>query len=150
MGFVEAVKTCLRKYCVFTGTAARPEYWWFALFNIVLSIVFGLIGGNSLRGVWSLAMLLPGLGVAVRRLHDTGRSAWWLFTGLIPFWLLILLCLEGKVAGNPYAVAGEGSAQSATLSESSLTPNATYCANCGKLRLPGQVTCASCGATLPA
>ena len=149
MGFADAVKTCLRKYAIFNGTASRPEYWWFFLFDVIGSVVFALIGVVALRDLWSLAVLLPGLAVGVRRLHDTGRSAWWLLTALIPFWLLILLCLEGKVAGNPYAPAGASSMSSATVTETSLSGGATYCSNCGKLRLPGQEFCGSCGAKLP-
>jgi len=149
MSFADAVKTCLRKYATFTGTASRPEYWWFFLFNSIGGAVFRLIGGNALESLWSLAFLLPGLGVAVRRLHDTGRSAWWLFTGLIPPWLIVLLCLEGKQAGNPYVAAGASSTPAATITEKSVQPSTAYCSNCGKMRLPGQEFCASCGAKLP-
>ena len=84
-------------------------------------------------GLWSLAMPLPGLGVALRRLHDTGRSALLLLTGLIVP-RLIALCREDKVEGNPYAVAGAG--PTATITERSVQANATYCANCGKMRIP--------------
>jgi|ERR1035437_1694503 uncharacterized membrane protein YhaH (DUF805 family) len=149
MGFVEAVKTCFRKYATFNGTATRPEYWWFALFNGLVSIALGIIGGNGLRGVWSLVVLLPGLGVAVRRLHDTGRSAWWLLTAIVFPWLIVLLCLPGKDVGNPYAAAGSGSAKSLTVTEADVRPGITYCPACGKMRLPGQESCSSCGSKFP-
>jgi uncharacterized membrane protein YhaH (DUF805 family) len=84
----------LKKYAVFHGRARRKEYWMFVLFNLLISIVLGILdnvlgtvteAGQGLLGlVYSLAVLIPGLAVAVRRLHDTGRSGWWLLIGLIP------------------------------------------------------------------
>jgi hypothetical protein len=145
MSFADAVKSCLRKYATFTGTASRPEYWWFVLFNFLGSSVFALTNVTALRGLWSLAMLLPGLAVAVRRLHDTGRSAWWLFTGLIAPWLIVLLCLRTKVAGNPYANGDAAAYGGVSVSEADLKPNSSYCPTCGKLRLPGQAFCTACG-----
>ncbi|MBQ0057583.1 MAG: DUF805 domain-containing protein [Bacteroidales bacterium] len=79
MDFVTAVKTCvMQKYCCFEGRARRSEYWWFALASFICGMI-PLIGFIA-----SLALLLPGLGVCVRRLHDTGRSGWWLLLCLIP------------------------------------------------------------------
>ena len=147
MTFVEAVKTCFKKYVTFNGTASRPEYWWFFLFNIVGSFVFAIIGVAALRSLWSLAMILPGLAVLVRRLHDTGRSAWWILTGLIPPWLIVLLCLEGKVMGNPYAL-GTGGTSRSMVTEADVQSSSSYCSVCGKLRLPGQEFCTQCGAKL--
>ena len=85
----------LKKYAVFSGRARRSEYWFFALFNIIIGIVLiiidSLIGTTSegaaiglLTGIYSLAVLIPGLAVAVRRLHDTEKSAWALLVMLIP------------------------------------------------------------------
>lgn len=144
MSFVDAVKTCLRKYATFNGTATRPEYWWFVLFNFLGSLVFSIIGILAIRGLWSLALLLPGLAVAVRRLHDSGRSAWWLLTGFIAPWLIILLCLETKVAGNPYFTGESTVKPVGTVTEADLKATSSYCATCGKLRLPGQEFCAGC------
>jgi uncharacterized membrane protein YhaH (DUF805 family) len=89
MSFQDAVRTCLtQKYVDFSGRARRSEYWWFALFNFIVGIVANVIDrviGHTILGVVvSLALLLPGLSVGVRRLHDTGRSGWWLLIGLIP------------------------------------------------------------------
>jgi hypothetical protein len=121
----------------------------FVLFNALIGSAFAIIGGNGLRGLWSLAMLLPGLGAAVRRLHDTARSAWWLFTCLIPPWLIVLLCLRGEEVANPYANESTGSMRSASVTESDLKPGVTYCPTCGKMRFPGQAYCASCGTKFP-
>ncbi|MEZ4660976.1 MAG: DUF805 domain-containing protein [Caldilineaceae bacterium] len=84
----------LKKYAVFSGRARRAEYWYFVLFNVIISIVLAVVdlilgtGGDTgvgiLGALYSLAVLLPSLGVSVRRLHDTGRSGWWLLLGIIP------------------------------------------------------------------
>lgn len=101
MDFATAVKTVvMEKYANFTGRSSVPEYWWFFLFNIVLSLVFYILTMvvpvmAIVQTIIGLALLLPGVGVGVRRLHDTGRSGWWLliaFTviGVIPliYWLI--------------------------------------------------------------
>lgn len=142
MSATDAVRTCFRKYATFTGTASRPEYWWFALFNSVGSLVLYAINVPALRGLWGLALLLPGLAVAVRRLHDTGRSAWWLLASIIPPWEIILLCLPGTTVANPYASGGAVE----TVTNRDAASSAAYCASCGKLRLPGQAYCTTCGA----
>lgn len=85
MSFFEAVKTALTKYAVFTGRARRKEYWYFLLFNVIVGFIIGFLGAimqkpkamTLLSMVFTLAFLLPSIGVAVRRLHDTGRSGWW-------------------------------------------------------------------------
>jgi len=85
----------LKKYAVFTGRAQRAEYWYFALFNLLIIIALSFIdslvgtysteaGAGLFSGLYALAVLLPGLAVAVRRLHDTNRSGWWVLIGLIP------------------------------------------------------------------
>lgn len=80
----------LKQYAVFSGRARRTEYWMFVLCNVIVMQLLGmvdkLIGGDKefISGIYSLAVLLPSLAVAARRLHDTDRSAWWLLLGLIP------------------------------------------------------------------
>jgi uncharacterized membrane protein YhaH (DUF805 family) len=140
-----AVATCFKKYATFSGTASRPEYWWFALFNFIVAVILILTRVPALNTVWSLAVLVPGLAVAVRRLHDSGRSAWWLLTGLIPLWLLILLCFPGKETNNRYAVGGSSSAWTPSVTEASATTSTAKCPSCGKMRLPGQNYCMGCG-----
>ncbi|MGW1216825.1 DUF805 domain-containing protein [Streptomyces sp. NPDC002499] len=85
--FIEALK----KYAVFSGRARRKEYWNFALFVgiiYVVVLVLGLVTKQTaivaLAGVFYLGVLIPSLAVAVRRLHDTGRSGWWILIGLVP------------------------------------------------------------------
>jgi uncharacterized membrane protein YhaH (DUF805 family) len=102
---VTAVKTCLKKYADFNGRAARPEFWWFALFNFVATNVLGLIVA-PLAGLLSLALLVPSLAVGARRLHDVNKSGWLQLLWLVPIigWgLLIYWCvLPGDAATNQY------------------------------------------------
>jgi uncharacterized membrane protein YhaH (DUF805 family) len=116
MDFQTAIRTCLSKYVDFSGRARRSEYWFFALFTFLLGIVTGIIdrvlgtdfgNGNGLIGtVVSLALLLPGLAVGARRLHDTGRSGWWLLLAFIPIlgWiaLLVFFVLDSQPGDNQY------------------------------------------------
>lgn len=81
----------MKKYSDFSGRARRKEYWFFVLFNIIIGITLGFIGGVTgssliqlLSGLYSLAVIVPGIAVSVRRLHDTGRSGWLLLLSLIP------------------------------------------------------------------
>lgn len=115
MTFKEAVSTCFNKYATFSGRAPRSEYWWFALFNVLVSLALNVVvqagGGTSMAlnliaGVASLALFLPGLAVAVRRLHDIDKSGWWLLIGLIPLigfiFVLIWFCTKGSVGENRF------------------------------------------------
>ncbi|MDD5437574.1 MAG: DUF805 domain-containing protein [Patescibacteria group bacterium] len=104
----------LKKYVVFSGRAGRREYWMFFLFNliaiIILAIIDRLVWGDKnmsvLGSLYSLAVLLPSLGVAFRRLHDTNRSGWWILISLIPIIgtivLIVLLALRGDKGNNKY------------------------------------------------
>ncbi|MEU1305611.1 DUF805 domain-containing protein [Streptomyces shenzhenensis] len=100
----------LKKYAVFEGRARRKEYWMFALVNVVIAIVLAIVdavlGTQIPSVVYALAVLLPGLGVSVRRLHDTGRTGWWLLIGIIPLVgaivLLIFTVSEGTKGQNEY------------------------------------------------
>ena len=126
MSFQDAVRVCLtQKYVDFSGRARRSEYWYFFLFGIIVSVVAGIIDGilgtrNTLGsygligGIASLALLLPNLGVGARRLHDTGRSGWWLLIGLIPLigWIVLLVFFvqdsqpDNQYGPNPKGLAG--------------------------------------------
>ncbi len=116
MSFGDAVRTVLTKYAVFSGRARRSEYWWFTLFSVIVSIIFSIIDraiGNPILGLLvSLALLLPSLGVSVRRLHDTGRSGWWIFIGLIPLigWivLIVFFCQDSQPGQNNHGPSPKG------------------------------------------
>lgn len=95
MDFMTAVKRCLTSGFVdFQGRARRSEFWWFYLFtiicNVVASVIDGAIGTPIVSIIVMLGLLLPGLAVAIRRMHDTGRSGWWIFIVLIPLVGIIL------------------------------------------------------------
>lgn len=96
----------LQNYAVFTGRASRREYWYFALFNLLISFVVGFICGllrvEALGNVYSLAVLAPGIAVGVRRMHDVDKSGWYL---LIPFYNLALALTEGDSGDNQYGSA---------------------------------------------
>ena len=107
----------LKKYAVFSGRARRKEYWFFVLFNIIVSIILAVIdgvtgtldpeSGMGLLGlIYTLAILIPALAVSVRRLHDTGRSGWWLLILLIPLIgtivILIFMVQDSKPEENQY------------------------------------------------
>lgn len=102
----------LKKYAVFSGRARRAEYWYFFLFNIIISvaliIITAVIGDvfSILGLLYSLALLIPGLAVSVRRLHDVGKSGWMVLIGLIPLigaiWLLVLMATDSNPGVNKY------------------------------------------------
>ncbi|MEN6461470.1 MAG: DUF805 domain-containing protein [Syntrophomonas sp.] len=106
----------LKKYAVFKGRARRKEYWMFTLFNAIFAIVAAFLdnifGTNIIDDygviylLYCLAIVLPSLGVSVRRLHDVGKSGWLLFISLIPIigviWLLVLACIDGNPGDNKY------------------------------------------------
>lgn len=109
--------TALKKYAVFNGRARRKEYWYFVLFNFLISFVLGIIDGvlgltadgsglGLLGGLYSLAVFIPGIAVGIRRLHDTGRSGWWLLIALVPLVgaiVLIIFLASGSEPGpNKY------------------------------------------------
>lgn len=88
----------LKKYAVFNGRARRSEYWYFFLFNVIISVVLNVV--NPLLGsLYSLVVLIPGIAVAVRRMHDVNKSGWYC---LIPIYNLVLACTEGTGGTNEY------------------------------------------------
>jgi uncharacterized membrane protein YhaH (DUF805 family) len=107
----------LRKYAQFSGRARRKEYWMFALFNMIFTVVLAFLdqllgtviegaGVGILGSIYGLAVLLPGLAVVIRRLHDVGKSGWWYLIILIPFigaiWLLVLMVTDSQAGANQY------------------------------------------------
>lgn len=113
--FISVIKD---NYVNFNGRARRAEYWQFTLVNIVISILLGVIDraiGLAPLGIgqlFGLAILLPGLAVAVRRLHDIGKSGWYYLLVLLPvigwIWLIVLFATEGDKNTNEYGVDPKG------------------------------------------
>ena len=108
----------LKKYAVFSGRARRKEYWMFVLFNFIFGLVaslidlgiglltFAVFGFGILSILYAVAVFVPGLAVSVRRLHDVGKSGWYLLIILIPIagpiWLLVLVCMDSQPGHNAY------------------------------------------------
>ncbi|WP_433127132.1 DUF805 domain-containing protein [Micromonospora sp. CA-240977] len=121
MSFIAAIKSVFSQYVGFRGRARRSEYWWFALFSILVAIVaaildsalgltFGEASSTGFIGlIVYLVFLLPTLAVAVRRLHDTDRSGWWVLIGLVPvvggIVLLVFFLLDGTPDGNRFGAS---------------------------------------------
>ena len=110
MDFKQSVTACLKKYLEFSGRAGRPEFWWFALFTLVVSLVVSWILGDFIGMLVNLALLLPSLAVGARRLHDMGKSGWFQLLWFIPVlgWaVMIYFLVQPSVGPNEY---GEGPA----------------------------------------
>ncbi len=96
---VENYKSVFLNWSDFKGRARRREYWLFTLANIIVAVLLAVVdgvifksaGSGPLSGLYSLVALVPGLAVSFRRLHDIGKSAWWLLIALIPFFGAIVL-----------------------------------------------------------
>jgi uncharacterized membrane protein YhaH (DUF805 family) len=111
--FMQWYMKVLRQYADFEGRARRTEYWMYILFTMIIVIVLTLLDlalfgqpTGVLGLIYSLATLLPSLGVVVRRLHDTGRSGWWFLISLVPLVggivLIVFLATEGTRGTNAY------------------------------------------------
>ena len=108
MTFVESIKICFSKYADFNGRASRPEFWWWVLFVVLVSGATGAVS-HMLSGLFSLAVLVPGLAVAARRLHDTDRSGWLQLVALIPLigWILMIYwCVQEPKEPNRFGSSG--------------------------------------------
>lgn len=97
-------------YADFKGRARRQEFWMFMLINWVISVVLGIVGGlihfSLLGSIYGLAVLVPTLGVGVRRLHDMGKSGWWYLICLVPvlgaIYLIYLWCQDSQAEANEW------------------------------------------------
>lgn len=120
LSFGEAVKTCYSKYATFSGRARRSEYWWFCLYSFIVgiaAIIIDMMMGTYskefslgiLSGLFCLVNFLPGLSLAVRRLHDINRSGWWYLICFIPFVgsivLLVFFCLDSTPGVNRFGAS---------------------------------------------
>ncbi|WP_314951773.1 DUF805 domain-containing protein [Tannerella forsythia] len=120
-----------RQYADFSGRASRQEFWMFVLFNLLLAMAWafvaglltGLFGGSfdqesrlifmyKLIAIYYAVTTVPAMAVGVRRLHDTGRSGWWMLVSLVPIaggiWLILLMCLDGSAGDNRYGSPPDG------------------------------------------
>ena len=113
MKFTESVKTVYSKYAKFSGRATRSEYWWFVLFwyaIILCAVLLGVATGIdkpilALIGIFGAISFIPIVALRVRRLHDIGKSGWWIFLGLVPYiggFILFLFSVIGSDGENEY------------------------------------------------
>jgi len=94
----------LQNYAGFSGRSNKCEYWYFLLFNIIISFAVSFIGslvgmGDLLDNIYSLAVFIPSIAVSIRRMHDVNKSGWYL---LIPIYNIILACTVGTKGVNQY------------------------------------------------
>ena len=109
MNFTEAIQSGFNQYVTFSGRAARSEYWFWVLFSVLANIAAGIVdailGLGLVGALVSLALLLPGLAVSARRLHDIDRTGWWMLIALTVIGIIVLLiwaCMKGTTGPNRY------------------------------------------------
>lgn len=99
----------LANYVNFKGRARRSEYWYFFLFNVIISFILGFTIGilqlPDFSFIYTVGIILPSIAVGVRRMHDVGKSGWYL---LIPIYSIILLCTNGVAGDNMYGPDPKG------------------------------------------
>ncbi len=126
MEFLNYYTNVLKQYAVFSGRLSRKGYWMFVLINLIVYVVLytleSLINTQGiLVFVYMLAILLPSLGAAIRRMHDTNKSGWWLLVSFIPFVggivTIVLLAMAGTPGDNNY-----GSPDGASPTQPTATP----------------------------
>lgn len=109
---MDAVKACFSKYADFNGRSPRAEYWYFTLFNVavfILLVVLATVIGKLFMFVYyayMLAILVPSIAVSIRRMHDIGRSGWWVLISLVPMigsiWFIVLAALPSQLGPNKF------------------------------------------------
>jgi uncharacterized membrane protein YhaH (DUF805 family) len=110
MNFVQAISSGFSNYVNFKDRAIRSEYWYWTLFtvvgNIAAEIIDTVLGITAIDPLFGLAIILPTIAVAVRRLHDLDRTGWWVFIGLIPLvgWIILIIwyCSRGTLGPNRF------------------------------------------------
>jgi uncharacterized membrane protein YhaH (DUF805 family) len=110
------LKVLKENYADFNGRARRTEFWMFALINFVVAIVLGsigyIIGTSILSTIYSLAVIVPGIAVSVRRLHDIGKSGWWWLIVFVPIIggivLIVFAVMDSQPGDNEYGANPKG------------------------------------------
>ena len=112
IAFMDAVKACFSKYADFNGRSPRAEFWYFILFNAVVGVVlFTLAAAVAsffiyIYYLYALAVMVPNIAVSIRRMHDIGRSGWWVLISLVPMigsiWFIVLAALPSQLGSNQF------------------------------------------------
>lgn len=111
IGFLDAVKLFFKNYTNFRTRSRRSEYWWVWLFCTAVSALLGALL-PEIASLWTLAVLIPNLALAVRRLHDIGKSGWWYLLLLVPLVgaiiILIWFCKDSAPEANQWGPNPKG------------------------------------------
>lgn len=109
MGFGEAISSGFSHYVTFSGRAPRSEFWYWTLFVFILSVIANILdailGIPAIGAIVSLGLLLPGISMGIRRLHDIDRTGWWMLLGLTGIGAILLIvwaCFKGTTGQNTY------------------------------------------------
>ena len=107
MNFIESIKICYKKFFDFSGRASKSEYWWFQLYGIIIYVLLFVFQGDLalLFSILSIANTIPLWAAAVRRLHDTDKSGWWVLIAVIPIiglFIIFLLMGDGSKGKNRF------------------------------------------------
>lgn len=157
MTFTQAISSGLRRYVDFKTRSSRSEYWWWSLFSLLVGLgtsTFDLmIGVAILNGISSLALFLPGVAVAIRRLHDVNRSGWWFLLAFTVIGILLLIYWylqpgtrgtnnygadplqpppEAEFQGIAGVIGYQNSAGFCAGCGTSLNADANFCPSCGR------------------
>lgn len=155
MNPAQSISSVFSQYFGFNGRASRSEYWWFFLFQFIIAVVLSIVI-PILYWIYFLGTIIPYLAVAIRRLHDTGRSGWWILIGLVPIFggiiLLVFFVIGGDRGQNRYGpdplqpTPGMGIEEGAA--NQSPQGAAAFCTSCGSAMAPSASYCRSCGAAV--
>ena len=122
----ESIRRAFTNYANFDGRATVPEYWWFALANVVGQLVLTFLAGalasvflNLVLIVFLLVMFIPSITVGVRRLHDTDRTGWWFLLSFVPFGIFVLIFFLAQRGTDGPNRFGPAAHQGALLESSS-------------------------------
>ena len=162
MTFTQAISSGFRSYFDFRTRSSRSEYWWWTVFSILLSIVATILyvllfgGASVLDTITGLGLLIPGVAVSVRRLHDVDRSGWWILIAItvigIIFPLLYWYVRSGTRGTNTYGPDPLRSPADADFEgiagELSFHHGSRFCTNCGTALESGANFCRSCGTSV--
>ena len=174
MTFTQAISSGFRRYLDFRTRSSRSEYWWWTLFSALTSVLTMvldevLFGGTAILNTLNAILLfIPGLAVAIRRLHDTDRSGWWLLIALgiivisaLIYWALILIGIllliywyvqPGTTGSNRYGYNPLGPSAVEDFVEighiSSTSSRTGFCPNCGTTLEANDNFCHSCGISI--
>ena len=121
MSFGQAVSNCFTNYANFSGRARRSEYWYFTLFHFLINFAVGLLRIPAVSSLVALALFIPSLAVGVRRLHDIGKSGWYILIALVPLVGAILLlvweCRDSDPGSNLYGPNPKGYGEKENFSD---------------------------------